>query len=120
MAIKFDTNKNIISEIKVDIFNNAIGSDCLFETDSFIYFVVYYDGYEKGFKVSKSTNEISSENFFFFAGEDKRSREHIEAVTKKAGIINECRTFELREFLTALRGEENLLQTGENNNGFFN
>lgn len=121
MSIKFDTDKNIMSEIKNDIFNNALCSNFLFETDSFIYInVVYYDGFEKGFKISKSTNEISDGNFFFLEGENKRCREHIEAVTKKAGIINERITFGLREFLTALRDKENLLQTGENNNGFFN
>ncbi len=120
MAIKFDTKKNIMTENKEDIFKNALGSDCLFETDSFIYFLVYYNGFEKGYKISKSTNEISDGSFFFLEGENKRCKKHIEAVTGKAGIINESVTFGLKEFLTALSDEKNLLQTGEDNNGFFN
>lgn len=121
MSIKFDTKKNIMSEIKEDIFNNALCSNYLFETDSFIYInIVYCDGFEKGFKISKSTNEISDGNFFFLEGECKRCIEHVEAVTKKAGIINESPTLGLKEFLTALSDEKNLLQTGEDNNGFFN
>lgn len=105
MMIEFDINKNIMSEINKNIFNNAIVCRYLFETDSFIYIIVYYDGFKKNFKISKSTNEITAEDFIFFEGENKRSREHIATEIQNTRVINECETFGLEEFMIALMDE---------------
>ena len=108
MMIKFDINKNEMSEINENIFNSATRCRYLFETDSFIYIIVYYDGYKKNFKISKSTNEISTGDFVFLEGENKRSREHISAEIQNEEVINESETFGLEEFMAALADEEKL------------